>query len=232
MNSNTKPQQPAETEQASHTPIVVTPPDSTVTTSESGVGSIRLAFRLVLGSLVLGKDELENRFQQKQFQMSRYYIPQTTIKPDESPTDRTRFAIEGALVQTAGTLDRGVKTVGNVANRAFNLVSSLASPMTNSRIMGPVRRQFDRFEARGEHVMQTWINTGRTEEYLSRALVQDTTTEIIEETLDYMATSPEMDQLIQQESADMAGEVVEVIQERTTRIFVFRDWFDHLRSRR
>ena len=231
MSSNTKPQQPAETEQASRTPIGVTPPDSTFTTGETGVGSIRLAFRLVLGSLVLGKDELDSRFQQKQFQMSRYYIPQATIKPDESPTDRARYAIEGALVQAAGTLNRGVNSVDNVSNRAINLVSRLASPLTNSRIMGPARRQFERFEVRGERVVQTWINIGRSEEFLSRALVQDTTTEILEETLDYLATSPEMDQLVEHESLDIADNMVEMVQKGTTRIFGFREWFDRLRSR-
>ncbi len=97
--------------------------------------------------------------------------------------------------------------------------------------MGPARRQFDRFEVRGEQVVQTWINIGRSEEYLSRVLVQDTTTEIIEETLDYLATSPEMDQLVQHESLDIADDMVEMVQKGTTRIFGFRDWFDRLRSR-
>ena len=80
--------------------------------------------------------------------------------------------------------------------------------------------------------MQTWINTGRSEEYLSRALVQDTTTEIIEEVLDYLAVSPEMDQLVQQQTSDMAGDVVEEFQDRTTRIFVFRKWFSRSPTRR
>jgi regulator of protease activity HflC (stomatin/prohibitin superfamily) len=91
--------------------------------------------------------------------------------------------------------------------------------------MRPVNRQFNRFEARGSQVVQGWINTGRTEEYLSRTLVEETTTEIIEETLDYMAVSPELDQLVEAQSQEIAGEVVGEIQERTNRIFIFGGLF-------
>jgi hypothetical protein len=98
--------------------------------------------------------------------------------------------------------------------------------------MGPVRRQFDRFETRGEQVVQTWINTGRSEEYLSRTLVEDTSTEIIEEVLDYLAVSPEMHQLVEQQTSDLTGDMVEEIQERTTKIFVFRNWFRRAQPRR
>lgn len=225
------PQETDDSEKTDRTLIVDPPLASTIVINESGVGTLRLVLRLALGSVVLGRDELNRRFQRKQSQMSRYYIPQVMVEPGESSGDRSRYAVEGALVQTVEALDEGVKTVGSLTNRAFKLASRLASPISNSRIMRPVRRQFNRFEARGNQVMQAWINTGRSEEYLSRVLVRDTTTEIIEETLDYMAVSPEMDQLVQAQTQDIAGDVVEEIQERTTRIFVFREWVNRIRSR-
>jgi hypothetical protein len=225
MSSNT-PQQPIDSKESDRRPVVYTPPDSTIMTAkENEVSTIRMALRLALGSVVLGRDELKQRFQQKQSQMDRYYVPQVMVEPGESPNDRARYALEGALVETVEALGGGAKTVGNLTNRVFNLASRLVSPVANSRIMRPVNRQFNRFEARGSQVVQGWINTGRTEEYLSRTLVEETTTEIIEETLDYMAVSPELDQLVEAQSQEIAGEVVGEIQERTNRIFIFGGLF-------
>jgi len=232
MSSEIEQQSLVDSEIADLESVVREPADSIIVTSETGIGTTRMVIRLALGSIILGREELNRRFREKQAQLNQSLSPQLTNRSEESPNDRSRYAVEGALVQTSETLSRGVQTIGNATNAVFKLASRLARPVTGSRVMRPVRRQFDRFEARGEQVMQTWINTGRSEEYLSRALVQDTTTEIIEEVLDYLAVSPEMDQLVQQQTSDMAGDVVEEFQDRTTRIFVFRKWFSRSPTRR
>ena len=229
-NNNIEPQPLNDSERTDQSPVATQPAGSIA--GGSKVGTFRLAFRLALGSIILGKEELNRRFRDKQAQLNQSLSPYVTIRSDESSNDRARYAVEGALVETTETVSHGFQVVGNATNAVFKLASRLARPVTGSRIMRPVRRQFDRFEARGEQVIQTWINTGRSEEYLSRALVQDTSTEVIEEVLDYLAVSPEMDQLVEQQSSDMAGNVVEEFQERTTRIFVFRNWFRRSSPRR
>lgn len=75
--------------------------------------------------------------------------------------------------------------------------------------MSPVRRQYQRFIDRGDMIVSDWIATGRMEEYISRQLVQDTATESIEEVLDYLADSPEMDELIQEQSGDLIEDIFE-----------------------
>lgn len=226
MSMNNIESQPlVDSEKTDQSPVAKRTSGTFMTTGEPKVGTFRLALRLALGSIILGQEELNRRFQDKQAQLNQSLSPYVSIKSDESSNDRARYAVEGALVQTSETVSRGLQTAGNATNAVFRLASRLARPVTGSRIMRPVRQQFDRFEARGEQVMQTWINVGRSEEYLSRALVQDTSTEIIEEVLDYLAVSPEMDQLVEQQTSEMAGDMVEEFQEKTTRIFVFRNWF-------
>ena len=232
MSINIESQPLVDVERNDPSPLPNRPPDTIMITREPEAGTFRLALRLALGSIILGREELNRRFREKQAQLNQSLSPQLTIRSDETDHDRARYAIEGALVQTSETLGHGVQAVGNATNAVFKLASRLARPVTGSRVMAPVKRQFDRFEARGEKLMQTWIDTGRSEEYLSRALVQDTTTEIIEETLDYMAVSPEMDQLVEQQTSDMAGEVIEEFQDRTTKIFVFQKWFRRSPPRR
>ena len=225
VHYNIEPQPPADDDGIDQSSVPDRQSGTTIITREPEAGTFRLALRLALGGFVLGREELNRRFRDRQAQLNQSISPQLMIKSGETSQDRARFAMEGALVQASETVSRGVQTIGSTANAVFKLASRLAKPVKDSRIMGPVRQQFDRFEATGEQVIQSWINTGRSEEYLSRALVQDTSVEIIEEVLDYLAVSPEMDQLVEQQTSDMTGEVVEEIQERTTRVFVFWKWF-------
>lgn len=232
LNHKNESQQLVNSDVTGRPPVSGRPERTIVITSESDAGTLRLVLRLALGSMVLGREELNRRFQVKQAQLNQSLTPQSIIRPEETAYDRRRYALEGALVQTSETVSDGLRMAGTAANAVFRLASRLARPVTSSRVMKPVRRQFDRFETRGEQVVQTWINTGRSEEYLSRTLVQDTSTEIIEEVLDYLAVSPEMDQLVEQQTSDLTGDMVEELQERTTRVFVFRNWFRRSTPRR
>lgn len=225
MSNKIEPKPQVDAERIDQSPVANRPSGTMIINREPEAGTFRLAMRLALGSIILGREEMNRRFRDKQAQLNQSLSPQLTVRSEESSNDRARYAVEGVLVQTSDTVSRGFQAVGNAANKVFKLASRLSRPVTDSRVMRPVRRQFDLFEERGEQVVQTWIDTGRSEEYLSRILVQDTSTEIIEEVLDYLAVSPEMDQLVEQQTSDMAGEVVEEFQERTTRIFVFRNWF-------
>jgi hypothetical protein len=231
-DNNIEPQPLADAEKSEPSPVTYSPSGTIMITREPEAGTFRLALRLALGSIILGREELNRRFREKQAQLDQSISPQLTIRSDETDNDRARYAVEGALVHTSESVSHGIQAVGNATNAVFKLASWLVKPVTGSRLMRPVRRQFDRFEARGEKLIQTWIDTGRSEEYLSRALVQDTTTEIIEEVLDYLAVSPEMDQLVEQQTSDMAEDMVEEFQDKTTRIFVFRKWFRRSPSQR
>jgi hypothetical protein len=99
--------------------------------------------------------------------------------------------------------------------------------------MGPFRRRYQRYVDQGERVVGEWVAVGRREEYLGRQLAQDTVTESIEETLDYLAESPEMDELTQQQSVDLIEDVFEDVGERTSRSgMILVDWFSGMALRR
>jgi hypothetical protein len=208
-----------------HYPNVPESPESLAPAANTDVGTTRLALRLVFGSIILGREEMNRRFTGKQAQLDQRLSTQTIYNPSESSGDRARYAAVGALVQLSDVVIQGAQVLLKTSDSAIRLASRVASPVTGSRPLGPLRRQFQRFEARGEQVLQGWVATGRKEEYLSRTLTEETSTEVIEEVLDYLAVSPEMDQLVQAQTQDMAGEVVGEIQERTSKIFVFRGLF-------
>ncbi len=173
------------------------------------IGTVRMVMRLLFGSAVIGREELKNRFQERQ---SETHIPAATLNevtPLETDADRAKYATLGAMAKSSDAMRRGVSTLGRISNRAHGRFTRAFSPVANSRPMSPVRRQYQRFIDRGDMIVSDWIATGRREEYLSRQLAQDTATETIEETLDYLADSPEMDELIQEQSGDLVEDIFE-----------------------
>jgi hypothetical protein len=173
------------------------------------VGLGKMLVRLVVGSVIIGGEELKSRFQESQ---SQTHIPPVILEegaPIETDSDRARYAVLGALASSTAAAGRNMSTLGRLSNRAFRGLKRAARPVTENRIMSPFHNQYRRFTERGEDVLSGWIAAGRREEYLSRQLVRDTTTEAIEETLDYLAESPEMDELIQQQSGDLIEDIFE-----------------------
>lgn len=225
MSSDPVPRSQIDPEVDDRYTIVPEPDESRALAGKTDVGTARLALRLVFGSIILGQEEMNRRFTRKQTQLNQSLSTQTVFNPSETSGDRARYAAVGALVQVSDVLNQGAQVLLRTSDSAFRLASRMASPVTGSRPMRPLRRQFQRYEARGEQVLQRWVADGRKEEYLSRTLTEETATEVVEEVLDYLAVSPEMDQLVQAQTQDMAGEVVGEIQERTSKIFVFRGLF-------
>jgi hypothetical protein len=194
------------------------------------IGTLRMIMRLALGGAVIGREELKSRFQEKQ---SEAFVSAATLNketPIESEADRARYAAIGAIAKTSEGLRRSISTLGRTSNRTFSRLTRTVDPVTNSRLLSPLRRRFQRYADHGDKVVSEWIAAGRREEYLSRQLVQDTTVEAIEETLDYLAESPELDELVQQQSTDfiddMFDDVFDDVQESASNTtMILTDWF-------
>ena len=199
----------------------------------SPVGTVRMLMRLALGSVVIGREEMLRRFQEKQSEPTLPASSLHEVTPIESESDHLRYAAIGAVSRTSEAFGQGISGFGRLTNRTFGFFSRAISPLTESRMMGPFRRRYQRYIDRGEKVVGGWITAGRREEYLGRQLAQDTIIESIEETLDYLAESPEMDELIQQESVDLVEEVFDDVGERTSRSgMILVDWFSGMALRR
>jgi hypothetical protein len=197
------------------------------------IGTIRMLMRLALGSTIIAREELKRRFQESQ---SETYVSAADLNQDtpiETEADRARYAAIGAMAKSSDALRIRIAALGRVSNRAFGRLTRTFDPLTNSRLLGPFRRQYQRYSDHGDKLVSEWIAAGRREEYLSRQLVQDATTEAIEETLDYLAESPELDELVQQQSGDYIEDVFEDIQESVTNTpLILVDWFSSTILRR
>lgn len=200
---------------------------------KSGVGTARMLMRLLLGSVIIGREELKHRFQGKQSGENISPADLNAKVPIETEEDRARYAAIGAVAKTSDAVQRRLSKLGQITNRAYGFFNRVVSPVSNSRLMSPFRRRYQSYIDQGEKVVANWVAAGRTEEYLSRQLVQNTTTETIEEVLDYLAESPEMDELTQAQSTDLIGDMFEGVQENVSNTrLVFINWISSMiRSR-
>jgi hypothetical protein len=197
------------------------------------VGSLRMAARLLLGAALTGSDELNRRFGTAQQVYRPAPAERDLLLASETDADHRRYAVLGALAETTQAAQKGVSSAGSRVDRAYRAVARAARPVTSSRLAQPVNRRIDRYVARGDTIVRRWVEAGRAEEQLSRELASQATVQTIETTLDYLARSPEMDQLTKEQSLDLVDQMMDDVQEGAIggRIFLVR-WFSGIIRRR
>jgi len=193
--------------------------------------TFRTVMRLALGTAMIGVDEVSRRLkdQQEQFynraaqnvdaadadtSSGGLIIRNTVISPDETEADRLRYALIGIMAQTPDVVAGGISTAERVSGKATWLFGRIVSPVANSRVMKPVRERYNSMAAKGESMVDRWIEIGRAEEQAGRIMTQDVANKTVDELVDYLGQKPEVRDLIQQQSVGMFGEILNAMQFR------------------
>lgn len=198
------------------------------------IGTVRMLVRMVLGGAVIGREELKNRYQDKQ---SDAHIPGAELNrvtPIESEADRARYAVVGAVANSSEALRKRIMKIGRSSDRSYSRLTRALEPVSGSRLLKPFRRRYQRYLDHGDKIVSTWVAAGRREEYLGRQLAQETTTESIEEVLDYLADSPELDELMSQQSFDLVDDILldNVREGASNTSIILSNWFNTVILRR
>jgi len=191
------------------------------------VGTLRMLMRMALGSAIMGQDELNSRFQEKQSQTQVTAAELNRVTPIESEADRVRYAIIGAMANSSESLRRSVSKLNQGSNRSYGRLTKALEPISGSRFLKPFRRRYERFIDHGDKLVSNWVAVGRREEYLGRQLTQEIATESIEETLDYLADSPELDELMAEQSMDLVDDIFvdEIRESYSNTSLILTEWF-------
>jgi hypothetical protein len=198
------------------------------------VGTVRMLMRMALGGAVIGREEMKNRFQDKQ---SDSHIPGAELNrvtPIESETDRARYAAVGAIANSSEVLRISLTKMEQRSDRSYGTLIRALQPVTDSRLLKPFRRRYRRYLDHGDKIVSKWIAAGRREEYLGRQLAQEAAVESIEETLDYLADSPEMDELMTQQSLDLVDDILldDIRESASNTSLILSNWFNTVILRR
>jgi len=196
-------------------------------TSSSASGEIeftaedyKTALRMLVGAALEGSDELRKKIK----------IWLTNIQKGEQEIDASIFEEEtggspliytliGLLFKTPKYLSWGTSTAGRASSRATAFVSRFTKPITNRRVLGPVRRRYDDLVARGESVVSSLEKIGRTEAPPSRALIrQQVSDETIEGFLTYLVEKSKMREMIVETSTQVGGDAMIEIRGRSASV--------------
>ena len=178
--------------------------------------TVLVLLRLLVGGVLEGSDELLRRLQERQQAIEQHPINSAprVIAQDEADIERLRYALIGLLFETPGVINRGLARVVENTERAGNTVSRLAGPLTRSRLFRPVRRRYQRMVTRRETTLNRLVELGRLEAQRGRVLARGAVTETVDEVLEYLAGSPEIRDLVQQQGVSLTTEVVDELRRR------------------
>lgn len=126
-----------------------------------------------------------------------------------------RYALVGLFFDVQDGLVKGIEAVDRTSRAVIHMGEPWLRPLQQSRLIKPLSRQVDRLVARGEAEVMRWVERGRQESEQSRKLVETAVSSTIEQSIETLATNPEVQELVQKQSTGLANEVLEEVRERT-----------------
>ncbi len=176
--------------------------------------TLLVIMRLVVGGAMEGADELHRRLKQQALNQSRAAAI-TVFPADETDLERLRYMLLGLLFETPGVIARSLSRVRQNTQRAADRASKLTQPLTNSWLLRPARRRYEKLVARREAFVDRLAEIGRLEEQTGRVLARDAVVETLDELLAFVAEKPEIRQIVQEQGLSLTSEVVQALRQRT-----------------
>lgn len=235
MENPSSPQLPASIESASDEPLdgqgtlLVHP--AVVQPRKKRFDRLQSFTRLVIGGIEVGLEQLWLRLEEWEDKANPpqpvtpavgpapgdlpVQPPSSLPQPDKTGLESARLAVIGLVFQTEDRMRLGAAQAG----RAYRLIERQTTPLLEplNRLPGAKSLQhgFNRLVVRGEMEVASWIKTGEEEEPQSRALAKMAWSDSTEDSIDFLATHPSVQELVQTQSTGLANEVIEEVRERT-----------------
>lgn len=137
-------------------------------------------------------------------------------RPD--PLAAARQTTVGFLAEARTHAGRGGRFLGEASDALGRTLDRATRPIRRSALLRPVRRQFHRYQARGETIVARWTETGRHEEARSRAVAQASLGSLMQRSVNDLTQNEGVQVLVQQvvqsQSTGLIEEIVEEMRER------------------
>jgi hypothetical protein len=178
--------------------------------------------RLAVGATALGADELLVRVRKWEEQVM--YNPQrTALMPAETPAVRARYALIGLLFVATRTARNAAIDFANYSERQADGIYRTLDDFARTPLLGILARPFkagvDAVLRTRDRELERWIRIGRVEERDGRRVAALGTEELINEIILRISENDKLkasiSQLVQQQSLDMTGEVVDDLRQGT-----------------
>ena len=176
---------------------------------------LQLLSRFLIGAALLGSDELMARLRLVQGQLDADPDGHAsgTGPKQESELELLRYLSIGLLGRGREAVVGGMRRSMRLTLGATKSALSGADRLSDNPLTRPLRRSIAAHVRDLGEKAAVLIGEGRREEQKARLLANGTVSEIIDEVLDFVSESPEVEQLVQdmigQQSAGLAGVVTD-----------------------
>lgn len=162
--------------------------------------------RLLAGGALTGSDFLVTRLRHWE-QVNPADSEILDAKPDETDSDRNRYAILGMLLDAAEAADKSISVLSRIGGITGSVLMTPVKAVGNSWPLRPAKKGFDRLVGRGEQEWERWVQKGRVAELRSRRMTQEVVTESVDEAVTYFSSYEEIQVLIRGQIELLAGDV-------------------------
>ena len=185
--------------------------------------------RLGMGLLLVGTDALTKRTKkwEKQdhlpttLQTSQYQSPAEISNLQEELSTQSNYerqALIGMLFEAQNQLQKGMNGFQQVEKTTAHLLAPIFSPLQNNFILKPFLRTYEYLAARGQAEIERWQEIGSIEEEKSLQLVHAVTRSTVDDSITFLSTNPDVQELVQSQSTGLVYEIIEEIRERAVSI--------------
>lgn len=186
--------------------------------SAANFDDLESVLRLMVGAGVLGADELLRRLRQWEEKVI-YETNQPAQMPLEDDFTRLRYAAIGLLFSASkGAIKLANDTVNygqRQTNAAYRVLDDASRLPLIGLLAAPLKRTIDDVSRRRDDEVERLIRIGRVEERDGRKLAAVATDELISELLARVGNDPEVSNIIQNQSVDMAGDMLDDFRQGT-----------------
>lgn len=168
--------------------------------SAQGLDAARaqLLTRLALGFVIAGAEQLSQRLRDAGSDIEA--VPEVHMQEpetyDDTAFDLLRYLAIGAVMRGERKVVRSIYGGFRRSFRATGWLVGKLDTATDNRLARPFRRPFEARVKRLERSLDTYVREGRIEERQSRVLATDTVEEITGDVVDWIAHSPDVNQMV------------------------------------
>jgi hypothetical protein len=197
--------------------------------SASASSALQTITRLLVGGALLGTEILQQ--QMKSWEQSADLTSSSEDEgvaaegeastaegqpqPPDSVSDQTQYALLGLVFQSQTYLQRGGKTLGRAERAAWRVMTPVHKPLRTWRVFAPARRRYERLVARGEAKVDRWVKLGRAEAQRSRELTGTVLETTVDNSIDFVTTSPQVREVIRETSSGLGSEAADALRGRS-----------------
>jgi len=200
---------------------------------------LRSLTRLLVGAAGIGIEELSARLRKWEQEIDDAKAREKTgstpspaeleaAQPEETKLDSQqilRYAVTGILFDAQDKVNNGYRKALRVSRGVRRRTSPIVRPLASSRLLSPARKRYRKLVSIGQQRMDRWVEIGRLEETHSRTLAQTALTGTVDETVDYLAEMPGVQELIATQTTSIVVELIEEIRERTVEADILLEGF-------